>query len=358
MSSRSNSEKHPIDGLQVTRYQQFMSSAMLAAAALSSGCNTSSFHAAGELTSDKACDDYAAAQCAKLAQCEINGVQTRYGDNATCLARQKLTCTNGLAAPGTGNTPTTVEACVAALSPDAAVAYNCADYINSNPPVACQAHQGSEANGQACVFSAQCQSAFCAIPKGSNCGQCAAAPKAGDSCATTTNCGYNLVCSSATQACMNWGGANDSCDKGASTCGYGFACALAANATTGTCQSWAKLGAGCGTKLDPPVLCDNSEGLACVKGVCVVASLVAPGQSCGNLSATLADAGYAECSGASTCNIPDASLMGSCAGPAQDNQSCDTSADVGCMAPARCIGTATDAGVTGTCQVPSNTSCQ
>ncbi len=333
--------------------------AALAIASLSGGCSNNTFQGATGLTSDKACTDLASAQCAKLADCEKNGVQARYGDNTTCLTRQKLSCTNSLSATGTGATPTTIEACVADLLPDAAVIYDCADYVNANPPAACQSRTGSLANGQACAFNAQCQSAFCAVPQGSNCGQCAAAPKEGDSCATVTSCGYNLVCSSATQVCMKYGALGDSCVKGAGTCAYGFGCAASASQTTGTCQSWAKLGAACGGKTDPELPCDNSEGLACVKGQCIVASVVSPGQGCGNLTAAGADAGsYAECSSASTCNIPDGGLAGNCAGPAADNQSCDTATDIGCMVPARCVGTVTDAGVTGTCQVPSSSSCQ
>ena len=331
--------------------------APLAFAAVSGGCNSSTTQGAG-LTSDKACSDFATAQCNKLEQCEKNGIAARYGDTVTCLSRQKLSCMNGIEAPGTGNTPTTLEACVAALLPDAAVAYDCADYINSNPPVACQAQTGTLANGQACAFNAQCKTAFCAIVKGSNCGLCAEPPKAGDPCSSVTNCGYALVCSGETQLCMKWGASGDSCAKGAGTCAYGLGCAVAANQTTGTCQPWAKLGAACGTKATPPLLCDNSEGLACVKGLCIVASEVHPGQPCGNLTTTAADAGtFALCSAASTCNSPDAGVTGTCAGPAADNQSCDTVADVGCMIPARCVGTATDAGVTGTCQLPTGAAC-
>jgi hypothetical protein len=332
--------------------------ATLAYAALSGGCNSSSTQGAAGLTNDKACSDLATAQCNKIEQCEKNGVQARYGDITTCLSRQKLSCMNGIVAPGTGNTPTTVEACVVALSPDASVTYDCADYINANPPVACQAQTGTVANGQACAFNAQCKTAFCALPKGSNCGLCAATPKEGDSCSTITNCGYTLVCSGDTQVCMKWGASGDSCVKGAGTCAYGLGCAVGANLTTGTCQPWAKVGAACGGKATPPLLCDNSEGLACVKGLCVVASKALPGQSCGNLTAAGADAGtFAVCSAASACNSPDAGPGGTCEGPAGDNQSCNTAADVGCMNPARCVGTATDAGVTGTCLVPTSDGC-
>jgi len=50
-------------------------------------------------------------------------------------------------------------------------------------------------------------------------------------------------------------------------------------------------------------------------------------------------------------------VPGTCTGPAADGQPCDTSADLGCMPPARCVGAATEAGVAGVCQMPTATGC-
>lgn len=62
-------------------------------------------------------------------------------------------------APGTGNTPTTVEACVAAYP-----SWSCADFTDSVPPAACQPPPGAGGMGAVCAFDAQCSSAFCQIP--------------------------------------------------------------------------------------------------------------------------------------------------------------------------------------------------
>jgi hypothetical protein len=298
---------------------------------------------------DQACTDYARVRCDKLAACESLAVPLRYGDAATCLVREKLACTNSLAASPTGATPDSVEQCLAVFA-----TFSCADFMNNNPPAACQSQKGSAANGSACAFNAQCQSAFCAMPKGSACGACADPPKAGDSCVIVTNCGYNLVCSKVTEKCTTWGVAGTACTKSDNTCGYGLGCAgTTAAAPDGTCQPLARAGEGCGFKQD--AVCDTTAGLYCNAGLCEAATQPKTGEACGKLTA---DGGFGYCIGAASCNSPDAGVAGTCEGPAGDYQPCDTAeGKTGCMAPARCVGTTTEAGVTGTCQVSVASAC-
>jgi hypothetical protein len=217
---------------------------------------------AGGPGADQACTDLARARCDKLASCEALAVATRYGDDATCMVREKLGCTNSLSASPTGATPDSVEACLAVFS-----TFSCADFMNGNPPPPCQSQKGSGVNASACAFNAQCQSAFCAMPKGAACGACADPPKAGDACASVNNCGYNLVCSKLTQTCTPWGAVGMACTKGDNTCGYGLGCAgTTASLPDGTCQPLAKAGEGCGLKAN--TVCDTTAGLYCNAGLC------------------------------------------------------------------------------------------
>jgi hypothetical protein len=160
------------------------------------------------------------------------------------------------------------------------------------------------------------------------------------------------VCSKLTQTCAPWGTAGDACDKGDNTCGYGFGCAGATNATTGTCQPLAVAGQACGRTAD--AVCDTGAGLFCTDGICRPATLSRTGGVCGALpgdaGADAAPHGY--CMGSSQCETADAGLQGVCTGPGADNGPCDTAEErIGCMAPARCVGLTDDAGVVGTCQV-------
>jgi hypothetical protein len=298
---------------------------------------------------DAACTDYAKARCDKFAACEVLAVPFRYGDSATCLVREKLGCMNSLAASPTGATPDSVEACLAVYA-----TFSCADYMNNNPPAVCQSQKGALANGSACAFNAQCQSSFCAMSKGTACGTCEDAPKAGDSCASVTNCGYNLVCSKVTQTCTASGAVGAACTKGDNTCGYGLGCAgTTAAAPDGTCQPSAKAGEGCGFK--EGAVCDTTAGLYCNAGLCEAATEPKTGEACGKLSP---DGGFGYCVGAASCDSPDAGAAGTCEGPAADGQPCDTvEGKVGCMAPARCVGTVSEAGVVGTCRVPTASAC-
>src|SRR5262249_13120144 len=107
-------------------------------------------------SADTACADIAAARCAQRSTCTNGvGIPRVYGDMTTCLAREKLACTNALAAKGTGNSPARTEQCVAALKTE-----SCADYFAGNPPAAC-INTGALADGMPCAFAGQCSSTYC-----------------------------------------------------------------------------------------------------------------------------------------------------------------------------------------------------
>jgi hypothetical protein len=88
------------------------------------GCGSST-------SNDQACSDLASARCAKRMSCGSTSIQRVFGDLATCLAREKLACMNGLAAKGTGNSAAAAETCAAAYP-----AQSCADFFVGNPPEA------------------------------------------------------------------------------------------------------------------------------------------------------------------------------------------------------------------------------
>ena len=141
-------------------------------------CRSRSFVAVaagcGGTSGDSACADSAAAHCAQRATCTNSvGITKTYGDMTTCLAREKLSCTNALAAKGTGNTPDRVEQCVAALKTE-----SCADYFAGNVPAAC-VNTGTLADGAGCAFAGQCSSTYCTGLTDAACGTCGASGRVG-----------------------------------------------------------------------------------------------------------------------------------------------------------------------------------
>src|SRR5689334_10538834 len=84
-------------------------------------------------TADSACADVAHARCTRLADCSVVAIQIRYGDEATCEAREKLNCTDAAAAPGTGNSPQRTEDCAQAIG-----GWGCTDFLDgASIPLAC-----------------------------------------------------------------------------------------------------------------------------------------------------------------------------------------------------------------------------
>jgi hypothetical protein len=309
---------------------------------------------ASTITADQACNDLAVARCGKINSCGGGfGVAAKYGDEATCESRLKSQCVLGLGATGTGATAASREACATSIA-----AEDCPTFEGTDAPDPCVPPVGTLANGTACGVSAQCQSTYCAIDVGVSCGTCATAPAAGDACTATGECGgrAGLVCSRVTGMCVAAGVVNATCDP-THPCAAEYECVhtLDAGVTddagvsiTGTCQLGATtVGAACrpGNIVDPR--CEKSVYLTCEARMCAQDSFADAGAPCGDF-----DGGSADCTSGGSCQ------NGTCVAAAADGTSCDTVNGPTCLSPARCIGAASDGGVTGTCTLVDPTTCK
>jgi hypothetical protein len=292
-------------------------------------------------TAHDACAQLATAQCDKLDACITNGTSQRYTDKATCVARLMASCTTSLAAADTANNPDNVIACATAV-PTA----SCDDYIG-NDVVACAPLMGKRALGSPCAYPAQCQSAVCAIAKGTNCGSCAAPSSAGDSCATAS-CSRGFTCVAGTQTCQTPGGSGASCDDN-HPCGFRLSCVVATGATSGSCEAaGTTAGTACDPRREAAPGCANNAGLVCDSATkqCLAATFSGPGGACG-----LSGGKVVLCDMASVCFGASGATPGTCKAIALEGQPCDGVAGPSCMAPARCVtGSATS--TAGTCQLP------
>jgi hypothetical protein len=302
-------------------------------------------------TIQQACSDIAQAECTKRMSCSGGDSITRvFGTMENCVAREMLSCTNGLTAPQTGNSPGLVEQCVAAFA-----TYSCADFFNDNPPAVCAA-TGPRATGAACAFNGQCASGYCAEIKNASCGTCQAPPSSGASC-DGTSCGHDQACVQATTMCEAEGALNGSCDAN-DPCGYGLSCVgdVASTSTPGTCQAVGETaGAACGGTMPG---CDGTSGLFCggTAGAktCMTISYVGDGVACGDLTST----SHAECiaGGCYTSTGPAGSgQTGTCKADTADGTACDIVLGPGCVTPSRCV--INGDGSAGTCTIPLGSSC-
>ena len=298
------------------------------------------------ISPDQACTDYASAECAKLDMCVINGTTARYGGPLVCRARQKQACLTRLAAPGTGNDPTAVEQCLQQIPSASCNEFDLGEIAE------CQAKTGSIANGQACAFSGQCQSANCAIVTGTSCGTCAPPNQAGDSCATTS-CSAGLFCIAATQQCQPRGSGDAACDSG-HPCGAGLSCVTPSGMPSGTCQpAGATVGAACDPSRQTAPACDPNLNLRCdgTSHTCLADSFTGAGAQCGVVNHI-----GVSCTNASTCFGAQGQTPGMCLANAADGGPCDTQAGPSCLPPARCV-TGGGSATAGLCRLADPASC-
>lgn len=273
------------------------------------------------------------------------GVVSRYGDVATCQRRMTDNCVAALRARDTGNSAAAVRDCAAAI-PSATC-----DAFEGGTVAACAPKAGARMNGAACTYSAQCQSTFCQLTRGTGCGTCAAPSKAGDACATVT-CSRGFTCA-ANDTCQPDGALSATCGRDL-PCGYGLSCVTPMRAMSGTCQTAVStVGAACDPRRETGPGCAAWARLTCdaTSRTCVDEPLAQPGQPCGVIGGVVTG-----CAGAATCIGASGMTPGSCKALALEGQPCDTTAGPACMSPARCItggGTAT----AGTCQLPDATTC-
>jgi len=308
------------------------------------GCSPANVTTAdGEGGAAAACIDLAFARCVHLESCSPTTVQLHYGDVMTCESVFGASCLASIAAPSSGQTAASEEACAQAIAD-----WNCGDYIdNQNPPPSCAQRTGMLANGASCAVAAQCQTGFCAIAPGQACGVCAAEPKPGDPCDQLITCGrMTLVCSAATSTCVAYAQEGGSCAPG-QPCVSGFTCVGADTNTgaAGTCKPAA-------AHQDDPCSftgagCDLFSGLACnaATSQCGIAQVGGAGAACG----LVADQN-APCASSGKC------VAGACVAGQPVGAPCDLVAGPPCLALLRCIVTA-DGATAGTCQVASASGC-
>jgi hypothetical protein len=300
-------------------------------------------------TDAAACQTLAQARCQRLAACSAADLAKRYPDEATCEMRVQINCLASVGAADTGASAMTVDACAASL-PDEA----CAAFLGADVTDACEPAMGTRANGAACEFSGQCASTYCAVPTDGWCGQCAAVPQVGDSCADTP-CAPNQVCVGATTTCQVAVAMGGACSADL-PCAGGTAC-VGANAQTGVMGSCTAqpttVGAACDHRRQTAPDCDVDAGVVCdaTTSQCVAQPIVAAGMPCGDVAGV-----PTRCAAGGTCVKPAGSQQGTCVAPAADGAACDTTAGPGCLFPAKCVPTSTG-GTAGTCTLPADPTC-
>jgi hypothetical protein len=290
--------------------------------ALSGGSDASADGGSSSVSAQQACTDVASALCTAVNGCSAFLVQLEYGDVATCQTRFQATCITALAAPGTGMTASTMEACATAVAGEA-----CADIVSNNPPSACHAVAGQLANGTACGDPSQCQSTYCNRGTDGTCGACGTRSTSG-ACNRDEDCPYGQTCLLPTG--MTTGGTCISPGASASNCDAMHPCNKTLACKNGTCSAPDEAGAACipGDTSNFFGSCDALKGLAChpLRKVCMAIGVASAGQPCGAVNG-----GFFACAAAGTCNT-----AGTCTAAAADGASCGAMSR--CLPPAQCSG--------------------
>nr|HEX4315206.1 hypothetical protein [Kofleriaceae bacterium] len=313
----------------------------------------------GAISIDDACTQSATQRCTKLETCSNPDLEKRFGDLATCEAREKLTCVDALGAPDNANTAAAVAGCTAAITGE-----SCADFLaDKDPPAACQTLAGSAAAGASCQFAAQCATAFCATSVDDVCGTCAAQPAVGTSCADQ-GCGQDLICVATTQLCQEPGESGGGCSRDL-PCDDDLTCVGSdlGSGGSGTCTPDVETaGSACDRTHKTGAACDPDAGLVCdgLTNQCVAQPIVGAGAACGVI-----DGVDTLCEAAATCQPVDAgsgsgSGSGSagsiCVANADDGGACDPALGVACLTPAKCVPTGSGSSA-GTCVLAGSATC-
>ncbi len=313
--------------------------------------------ACGGLTADSACTDVAKARCDQRAVCtNSSGITRTFGDQATCLLREKLACSTALGAKGSGNTPARVEQCATALAAEA-----CADFLAGNAPAAC-VNMGTLTDGTGCAFPGQCSSTYCTGLANAACGVCGQPVAAGGDCSNGGTCARGQTCYAApgaanmTMSCITEAAAIGASCSRAMPCAAGLSC-VGPLGMAGSCMA---AGSRPDVACDPTARtgpgCDRSIGLYCnaTSKTCTTITFAADGAPCGLGS----DGNLIDCTGGACYGsviggaMP---MMGTCKADAPDGAACDSANGPGCLAPARCVTTA--GSTAGTCTLSDATKC-
>ena len=278
----------------------------------------------GGTTPDQICADSASAICETYRACIPTYFSQWYGDMDTCVTTlAAISCRFRLNAPGTGDTPATIAACAAARR-----VARCPE-IFENEVVACLPQRGTLANGAKCATSSQCQSQYCTLAFGSDCGTCAPTVAAGGKCTGAVGeCAGSLQCVSG--VCGTHPKVGEDCTF--VPCRFGLAC------PSGLCREPAKAGESCASNW-----CDTRGDLVCRNDICERWQYVGSGERCD------IEVGP-HCSRASICKASPGSTSGTCLPPAAEGQACDEVTGPACVPWTNCR--------MGVCKVPDSTSCK
>ncbi len=291
-------------------------------------CSSSS---SSSVSPDQASSDVAKAYCNAANTCSALYVQIGYGSVDTCASRLSGILKEALSANGTAATPSTYEACAAALASP-----SCDQLLSGITPSACQPQMGQLADGTACGDSSQCKSAYCKKGANSTCGACGEKSANGASCTVTDDCMQGSTCNASLQ-CVPYGTAGSSCDPN-------HPCLATLACKNSTCAPRDAAGQPC-SPLPPPGSCDIFHGQVCnasnpLNPVCEMVATASAGQVCGDVNGT-----PTVCTGGSSCN---ALPMGTCEAPVPDGGAC-TAIGATCMGPAICQN--------GVCTLPDPSAC-
>jgi hypothetical protein len=272
---------------------------------------------------ETACTDFGKAFCGQIQSCSSVFMKLTYGDQATCEARLKMPCLNGLKDPGTTQTASRIDACAQKV-----MTSTCADLFAHVVPAECKAPAGPQADGTVCGDDGQCQHSYCKKTN-SVCGVCATRTS---TCASNDDCDSGLVCAGGT--CTMRGAKGATCDDN-HPCAYGLSC------TSGTCATPPGAGMMC-TANTGGGNCDTAQGYFCnpISNVCQAFSFGNAGDPCG-----LVNQSFVICAANGTCS---GMLMGNCRAAAADGAACNDT--VKCQAPAQCINSVCTLADTSTCK--------
>jgi hypothetical protein len=259
---------------------------------------------------ENACAAFARAQCSRLKECAPFGMQVTFGDEADCVARNRVNCVLLLQAPDIATTAGNVNSCAEAYG-----TASCVDLTANRLPDVCVPLPGKRAAGAGCVTDEQCQSTFCKTDSNASCGVCATKSAEGGSCSGGSNqCPNGLLCSRKL-SCVKAGSTGDPCDAD-------HPCAMSLACLGGSCAMPSSTAACTASKDD----CGSLAGLVCDSISCQAIQLANAGASCGAVMNKLV-----YCAASALCKSV-------CIASVAEGQSCDLVNGPRCAFPAICLG--------------------
>ncbi len=231
---------------------------------------------------------------------------------------------------------------------------SCDEFLGNDPTDACLPQTGARASGAPCELSGQCSTMFCAVASDASCGTCQATPVAGTSCASS-GCGPDLVCVATTQTCQAPVPSAGACSADL-PCTQGTTCvgADAGTGVKGTCMAEVTtVGAACDPKRATGPDCSADAGLAC--NTTTKQCATQPIVAAGMTCGPVDGVGV-RCAAGATCVKATGSQTGTCTAPAADGDACDTASGPACLYPAKCV-VGSAGGTAGTCALPGDPTC-